>query len=50
MGISRSTFYDAPDTGASDVAVVAEMKVICANSKPMATGVWAPNCAIVGWS
>jgi putative transposase len=29
MGISRSTFYDAPDAGASDVAVVAEMKAIC---------------------
>jgi len=29
MEISRSTFYDAPDAGASDVAVVAEMKVIC---------------------
>jgi putative transposase len=29
MGISRSTFYDAPDAGASDVAVVAEMKLIC---------------------
>jgi len=29
MGIARSTFYDAPDAGATDVAVVAEMKVIC---------------------
>jgi putative transposase len=29
MGISRSTFYDAPDAGAADVAVVAEMKAIC---------------------
>ena len=29
MGISRSTFYDAPDTGTADVAVVAEMKAIC---------------------
>jgi helix-turn-helix protein len=29
MGISRSTFYDARDAGASDVAVVAEMKAIC---------------------
>jgi putative transposase len=29
MGISRSTFYDAPDAGAADVAVVAGMKAIC---------------------
>ena len=29
MGISRSTFYDAPDTHASDAFVVAEMKAIC---------------------
>lgn len=29
MGIARSTFYDTPDAGAADVAVVAEMKVIC---------------------
>jgi putative transposase len=29
MGISRSTFYDAPEAGAGDVAVVAEMKAIC---------------------
>jgi len=29
MGIARSTFYDAPDARASDVAVVAEMKAIC---------------------
>jgi putative transposase len=29
MGISRSTFYDAPNAGARDVAVVAEMKAIC---------------------
>jgi hypothetical protein len=39
MGISRSTFYDAPEAGAGDVAVVAEMKAICDESKPMATGV-----------
>ena len=29
MGIARSTFYDTPDVGASDVVVVAEMKTIC---------------------
>jgi len=29
MGIGRSTFYDTPNVGASDVAVVAEMKAIC---------------------
>ena len=29
MGIARSTFYDTPDVGASDVVVVAEMKAIC---------------------
>jgi putative transposase len=29
MGIARSTFYDTPDLGASDIAVVAEMKAIC---------------------
>ncbi len=29
MGVARSTFYDTPDVGASDVAVVAEMKTIC---------------------
>ena len=29
MGISRSTFYDTPDTGAADDIVVAEMKAIC---------------------
>ena len=29
MGISRSTFYDKPDVGARDGAVVAEMKTIC---------------------
>ena len=29
MGISRSTFYDAPVVGVADVAIVAEMKAIC---------------------
>ena len=29
MAIARSTFYDAPEAGAGDVAVVAEMKAIC---------------------
>jgi len=29
MGIARSTFYDMPDAGADDAAVVAQMKAIC---------------------
>ena len=29
MGIARSTFYDRPDAGADDAAVVAQMKAIC---------------------
>jgi len=29
MGIGRSTFYDMPDTRASDAIIVAEMKTIC---------------------
>jgi len=29
MGIGRSTFYDTPDTRASDAIIVAEMKTIC---------------------
>ena len=29
MGIARSTFYDRPDAGADDAAVVTQMKAIC---------------------
>jgi len=29
MGVARSTFYDRPDAGADDAAVVAQMKAIC---------------------
>jgi putative transposase len=29
MGIARSTYYDRPDAGADDAAVVAQMKAIC---------------------
>jgi len=29
MGIARSTFYDAPGAGTSEVAIVAELKAIC---------------------
>ena len=29
MGIARSTYYDRPDAGADDTAVVAQMKAIC---------------------
>ena len=29
MGIARSTFYDRPDAGTDDAAVVAQMKAIC---------------------
>ena len=29
MGIARSTFYDRPDAGADDAAIVAQMKAIC---------------------
>ena len=50
MGISRSTFYDRPDVRACDAIVVAEMKAICDELKPMAIGVLTPNSAIVAWS
>ena len=50
MGVARSTFYDTPDVGASDVAVVAEMKTICDEFEAYGYRVLTPNSVIVAWS